>query len=128
VTLSEATYNPQAKTLTVAVQPEPGARYTIEFRGTLAGVDPTGRPIDVPSPPRMPARTVRKYSPEIGKVFSAFQATKATYRLRGHELYVRAVIRSDKPPANPVAAGSRVQEAWTQPVGWESRVADRPAN
>jgi hypothetical protein len=128
VTLSAVTYNRQAKTLTVAVKPEPGTRYTIEFHGTLTGVDPTGWPVYVPTPPGKPARSVRKYSPDIGKVFSAVEATEATYKLNGHELYVRAVVRADKPLANPVAAEDRKQEAWTQPAGWESQVAERPKN
>lgn len=128
VTLSELTFDPRAKTLTVAVNPEPGARYTIEFRGTLTGVDPAGQPIDVPSPKDKPARTVRKYSPDIGKVFSAFEANKATYKLNGLELYVRAVVLSDRRPASPVAGEKPQQAAWTQPVGWEARVAEGPKN
>jgi hypothetical protein len=128
VTLSQLAYDPQEKTLTVAVQPEPGARYTIEFRGTLAGVDPTGRPIDAPDPKDKPARTVRQYSPEIGKVLSTSEATKAVYKFRGNELYVRAVVRSDKPMTSPIAAEKGTQTAWTQPVGWEPRVAAKPKN
>jgi hypothetical protein len=35
-----------------------------------------------------------------------------------NEVYIRAVVTSDQPPADPVFDDQR-QQAWTQPVGWE---------
>jgi hypothetical protein len=46
----------------------------------------------------------------------------ATYRLTGEELYVRAVVTSDRAPENPSFPDQKAQ-AWTQPVGWEAWVA-----
>lgn len=115
VVLRNVAYDAKHKTITVEVQPEAGVRYTIEFIGTLAGVDPTGQLIDDASADNQ-KRPARKYSPEVGKVFSSTQDTNATYQLSGKELYVRAVVRSDKP--TPSVPG-RTQEAWCQPVGWE---------
>ena len=42
--------------------------------------------------------------------------------LTGEELYVRAVVTSDRPPENPSFPDQKAQ-AWTQPVGWEGRIA-----
>jgi hypothetical protein len=127
VTLSKVQYDPREKTLTVAVKSEPATKYTIEFRGTLAGADPTGRVIEPPNPKDRLPRAIRQYSPEIGKILAVSEAEEAVYKLTGRELYVRAVVRSDKPRANPIAAEAKCpQEAWTQPVGWESRLAERP--
>jgi len=122
VTLRDVAYDAKQGTLTVAVEPQGNAQYTIEFIGTLAGADPSGEPVQILDPPKMPPRTVKKYSPEIGKVLSAVQGTSATYKLRGNELCVRAVVRSNKPLANPLASEPRKQEAWCQPVGWQPRL------
>jgi hypothetical protein len=54
----------------------------------------------------------------VGKVLATVEGTKATYRLTGEELYVRAVVTSDRPPQNPSFPDQKAQ-AWTQPVGWE---------
>ena len=45
-----------------------------------------------------------------------------SYRLKGDELYVRAVVTSTELPDNPVFENQK-QQAWTQPVGWEERLA-----
>ena len=42
----------------------------------------------------------------------------ATYQFTGRELYVRAVVRSDKPIPNAPAGDMQRQEAWCQPMGW----------
>jgi hypothetical protein len=43
------------------------------------------------------------------------EGTRASYTLKGDELYVRAVVTSSKPPAVPSYANQKAQ-AWTQPV------------
>lgn len=42
----------------------------------------------------------------------------AVYHFNGDELYVRAVVRSDKPAHNAPSGGFDREEAWCQPVGW----------
>ena len=117
VTLRNLVYDPEQQTVTVDVRAEPGVHYTIEFIGTLKGVDPTGEPVEsAESDPRRPGHT---YSPEVGKVLAAVQGDSATYRLTGDELYVRPVVRSDRPIPNAPANEPRMQEAWCQPIGWE---------
>ena len=64
----------------------------------------------------------QRYSDDVGKVLATVEGTKATYRLTGEELYVRAVVTSDQPPENPSFPDQKAQ-AWTQPVGWEEKVS-----
>jgi hypothetical protein len=81
--------------LTVKVAPEPGANYTIRFVGTWAG------------------------KTEVGSVLQETRGIEATYAFDGGELYVRAVVISNRPHPDPVREGE-VQKAWIQPVrvGW----------
>lgn len=120
VTLRDIAYDAQKRIVSVEVEPEANVAYTIEFIGTPEGVDPAGEP--VPSANGQPEkRPGRKYSPEVGKVFASVQGTSASYQLTGKELYVRAVIRSNKPIANAPNTSVQQQEAWCQPVGWEAK-------
>ena len=62
-----------------------------------------------------------------GVTFAEVAGTKASYTLKGHELYVRAVVSSEQHPKNPSYKGHEHQQAWTQPVGWEGRLAREAA-
>lgn len=81
--------------LSVTVAPEPGATYTIRFIGTRAG------------------------GTEAGTVLQETRGTQASYCYEGDELYVRAVVTSDRALPDPTGAGE-CQTAWVQParVGW----------
>ena len=118
IVLRDVAFDPETRTLRVAVRPEPGVNYTIDFIGTLEGVDPEGRP--VPDEENTSKRPGRRYSPEIGKVLASVAGETAEYRMTGRELYVRAVVCSDKTAANPLAGGVRTETAWCQPVGWKT--------
>jgi hypothetical protein len=125
VTLAELKYDPTAKTLELAIEPDGDATYTIEFIGTLRGYDETSSPVLAADgkPPTdkngKPLRASRRYSGEVGQVLAKSQGATARYTLTGKELYVRAVVTSSKPPLDPSFAGQK-QQAWTQPIGWES--------
>ncbi len=120
VTLQEVRYSPEDRTLTLAVDPRGDARYTVRFIGTLRGYDPARKPVTDKDGHPLPV--TRRYSDDVGKVLATVEGAGATYRLTGEELYVRAVVTSDRPPANPSFQGQKAQ-AWTQPVGWERRIA-----
>jgi hypothetical protein len=81
--------------LRVKVAAEPGVQYTIRFIGTWSG------------------------GAEVGTVLQETRGTEATYTFDGRELYVRAVVISDRPHPDPILEGE-VQKAWIQPVkvGW----------
>jgi hypothetical protein len=118
VVLRDICYNAESRVIDVRVRPEPGVRHTIQFVGTLACADPTGEPVAV-DPSAKLSRPGRRYSPAVGKVLMSVVADSAAYRLTGKELYVRAVVLSNKPMANPPAGNLNTETAWCQPVGWE---------
>jgi hypothetical protein len=124
VTLADVRWLADSSVLEVDVQPVPGESYTIQFIGTLEGYDATREPVKDDKGNPLPV--TYRYSPEVGQVLATVHGVKARYQLTGKELYVRAVISSDKPPVNP-AVENQVKQAWTQPVGWEKRVTERPA-
>jgi hypothetical protein len=81
--------------LSVKVAPEPGIHYRIRFIGSRAG------------------------KADAGIVLEDIRGTEGTYAYEGDELYVRAVVTSDRPVADPTRAGE-CESAWIQPVqvGW----------
>lgn len=87
------------KKIAISIKGGPGVHYTTEFIGWLAG----------------------KEHPEILKTTSG---TKASYKLTGKELFVRARIISDKPKLNPYAGGD-TEMAWVQPVEGRSAKSDK---
>jgi hypothetical protein len=76
----------------------------------------------VPSAPDDPQAVRNRYSDDVGMVYATIPGTEISYTLTGKELYVRAVVTSSEAPVNPVWATQK-QMAWTQPVGWRSRVS-----
>lgn len=91
VTLKEL--NTSKGTLSLAVEPVPGTNYTIQFWGARSSS--TGEK----------ARVLLK---EV-------KGTKASFKLTGKDLFVRAKVISDTPQPNPFQEGD-VESAWTQPL------------
>jgi hypothetical protein len=116
VTLKEVRFSPESKALELEVESQGDARYTTRFVGTLKGYDPTRKPVQDEDGKPLPV--TQRYSDDVGKVLATVEGLKATYRLTGEELYVRAVVTSSLPPENPSFPDQKAQ-AWTQPVGWE---------
>ena len=124
VKLRDVRYSAESHTLTVAVEPREATKYAIRFVGTTKDYDPTRRP--VAGPDGKPLPVTQRYSDTVGRTLATVEGPSAEYRLTGDELYVRAVVTSDRAPDNPSFAG-QVAEAWTQPVGWEAWLrANRP--
>ena len=121
VTLRDVRYSPESRTLELEVERRGEARYTTRFIGTPKGFDPARRPVNDPEGKPLPV--TQRYSDDVGKVLATVEGARASYRLTGEELYVRAVVTSDRPPENPSFPGQKAQ-AWTQPVGWERWVPD----
>lgn len=105
VTLNDVKYDSAASAISLSINPAASAKYTTQFIGTLA---PNGSAAPAPR--------------DIGIVLATVEGVSPTYRLTGNELYVRAVVTSDQPPTNPSFKDQHMQ-AWTQPVGWERRLA-----
>ncbi|NLE38914.1 MAG: hypothetical protein GX621_12895 [Pirellulaceae bacterium] len=105
VVLKDLQWDPNRRTLKIEVDPKPGVNYVIEFVGTTNDADPTGGD-----------------TAKIGRVFARHEGTKAQYQMKDNELYVRAVVRSDRKLDNPPSNSIDLETAWTQPVGWEQFV------
>lgn len=102
--------------LAVEIQPEAGVTYVTQFIGTRRGYDPSSQLM--PTPAGEAARKTlphRRYSKDVGAVLAEVKGTKASYTLKGDELYVRAKIISSKVKVNPGVSGE-VETAWTQPL------------
>jgi hypothetical protein len=99
VTLRDVRYDPTAQTLSLEIEPDGDARFSTQFVGTTASTT-------TPTPQ------------DVGVVFARVDGLTATYKVTGRELYVRAVVTSDKPAESPSFEGQKKQ-AWTQPVAWE---------
>lgn len=104
----------EGNTLSLAIEPEEGVEYRIEFIGTRKGVDLTGKPIkNVPDD--IQGRVSLQYSDKIGVVLASVRGTEAKYQLKTNDLYVRARITSTKQHPHGYKADD-MQMAWTQPL------------
>ncbi len=131
VTLADVKYDAAAKTLELAVQPDGDATFTTQFIGTLRGFDAASTPTldkEGKSPvdkAGKPLRVGRKYSTDVGQVLATVEGLSPKFTLTGKELYVRAIVTSSKTAVDPSFVDQK-QQAWTQPVGWES-LLEKPA-
>jgi hypothetical protein len=119
VVLDDVAFDADSRRLSLQIHARPGERFTTRFIGTRRGVSLAGRP-------RMDAvgkvvETTLDYraetGPQIGEVLAEVPGLRPSYRLRGDELYVRAIIVSSRKPEVP-STETEFQQAWTQPVGW----------
>ena len=99
--------------IVISIAAEKGVSYTIKFIGTLKGYDPKSEPYILPSGAKL--RVTHRYSEDIGQVLAIVRGIKATYRLKGNELFVRAKIISSKAQKNAITPDA-TEMAWTQPV------------
>lgn len=114
ITLSDVQFKDD--TLTITIEPDGDATFTTQFIGTLKDHDDRSEPVVDKEGNTL--QITRKYSADIGNVLAEVKGTSAIYKLTGNELYVRAIITSNKPPVNP-SFKDQMKQAWTQPVGWE---------
>jgi hypothetical protein len=105
--------------LEVEVDAVDGETYRIDFVGTLSGLELSGE--DVQGSDGAAVHATRRYPAGVGATLHSEVGTTARYEMTGDELYVRAIVTSSASPDRPVWEGQRKQ-AWTQPVGWRTRV------
>lgn len=99
--------------LAVEIESEKGVTYKTQFIGTRKGFDRTSEPVRDENGAEL--RATRRYSKDIGAVLAEVKGPKASYKLRGDEIYVRAKVISSKPKADPCEEGE-FEVAWTQPL------------
>jgi hypothetical protein len=117
VTLEDVAFDKAAGELRVKIKGEPGVKYRTEFRGTLKNYDRAVK--EVPGPPNETHAVRYQHSADVGKVLATGEGLDSSYKLSGDELYVRAIIYSDRVMDYPILPDQK-QQAWTQPVGWEA--------
>ena len=116
VTLVEINFDEKEKTLSLQIEAEDGVSYTTQFIGTPTIFDESSEPRTDKDGKEI--RATRKYSSEVGQVFATVEGSQPQFTLTGNELYVRAVVSSNKPHADP-SFDDQKEQAWTQPVGWD---------
>lgn len=110
VQLAETEFHKEQGEFRVEVDAVAGEQYEIQFVGTRKGYDATTEPREVEK-----GRTSKKYSKDVGAVLMKGKGSSAVYRMKGDELYVRAVVTSSADHDNPSFEGQKKQ-AWTQPI------------
>jgi hypothetical protein len=108
-------FTPADNTLRVAVKAEEGVHYSIRFVTTKRNFDQKTTTIASPAENKRPARSIPIYSDDIGRTVKTVSGVKAEYRLEPDDLYVRAVVESDRPAKITPHFHPKVQTAWTQP-------------
>jgi hypothetical protein len=103
-----------AKSIALEIEAQPGVTYTTQFVGTRKNYDARNEPQRNNAGEAL--RVAHRYSLDIGTVLAEVKGPKASYTLKGDELYVRARVISSKPHPNPSQRGD-YETAWTQPVG-----------
>lgn len=99
--------------LAVEIAAEPDVTYRTQFIGTRRGFNRANEPVRNAAGELL--RVTHRYDDDIGEVFAQVDGPVARYEFGGDELYVRAVITSSKPKANPYREGE-TERAWVQPV------------
>lgn len=114
VVLDDVTF--KGNTLDVRIASRPGVSYTTQFIGTLK--DQADMSPDAGGDSGAGSRV--RYSEDIGRVLDEQTGTRASYRLTGDEVYVRARVISTAPHPNAIK-GSEFEVAWVQPVQPQGR-------
>lgn len=100
--------------INMSIRPQQGVRYTTRFIGTPRGADISSQAVQ--DAEGKPLRTTRSYSNEIGQVLDETTSLNPSYTCSGDEqLYVRAVVTSDRPHPNPTGPND-FEKAWSQPI------------
>ena len=100
VTLKDVVYDQATKELKLDIKPEKNVTFQTDFIATLESKGTDGKQ-------------------RIGQKVHSSNSLSPSYRMKGNELYVRAVVMSTQPHQDP-SFKDQFQQAWTQPVGWES--------
>jgi hypothetical protein len=98
--------------LDVAVEPEPGVSYTIDFIGTRSNFNRASQPMRDAAGKEI--RATRHYSDDVGVTLKTVHGDRASYRFGHDELYVRARVTSSRHHPNPSELGD-FERAWVQP-------------
>lgn len=99
VELALIRFDPDKRTLSLAIDAVEGATFTTSFIGTRKGYDATAEKTG------------------IGEVFATVEGPNPSFTMPEDALYMRATVTSSKKHWNPSYEG-QTEQAWIQPVGW----------
>lgn len=115
VYINDIEFNARTGTLEVNVQAEPGLKYRIDFITTKKNFDRHMELKEFTLDNAIRCRT-RPVIPEgIGRIASSVDGTSASYAMESDDLYVRALITSNRPGMLKAPHYPRFESAWTQP-------------
>ncbi|MCX5691740.1 MAG: hypothetical protein NTV94_18435 [Planctomycetota bacterium] len=124
VELESVTFDAQTRQLSLKIKPCKDEKFVTRFVGTRKGANMVGTPRRASDGSIV--ETTLDYTvpgkPVIGETLATVDGQAPSYTLKGDELYVRAIVTSSGIPDFPTKE-SQLKKAWTQPVGWESRMA-----
>ena len=111
VTIDSIQLDPNTNQLKLAIQPTTGVEYETHF---IVVDRPDEGSVD---------DSIALSELELDSIPKAYVKTKLkglepSYQMDGSELFVRAVVFSNRTPEDPVWKG-QFEQAWTQPVGWK---------
>ena len=115
VLLDDVEFSAESGTLNVQVKAEPGVQYRIDFISTAKDFDRTMEVKEFPHENEIFSRTRPVIPVGIGEVVSRVNGTSASYTLKKNDLYVRAIITSDRATRLRTNFYPAFQCAWTQP-------------
>lgn len=120
VSLDDVQYDKKAKKLSLKIQAKKGVTYTTQFIGTTTNFDKK----TTPQKDKKGKTISPKYSADVGRILATVKGGTPSYKLKGDELYVRAVVTSSENHPDPSFKKQKTQ-AWVQPVGWEKYVTKK---
>lgn len=101
--------------LSLKIKAVEGQIFETEFIGTMSGYDKSTS-VQLGSNGK-PMRATKVYSKDVGKTLKTSLSLTPEYQMTGKELFVRAVVTSNKDHGNP-SFKEQKEQAWTQPVVW----------
>ena len=101
-------------TLRVKAQAEPGVNYRVEFITTKRDFDRTITEEEYPDEGRF-TRILPVINDTIGRVAATVEGPEASYTMTPDDLYVRAIVKSDKPAKVGRRFYPKTLQVWTQP-------------
>lgn len=115
VILEKVAFSRADNTLRVKVKAEQGVNYRVRFITTKRDFDRNVIEVAIPAEKNRPARTVPVYSDDIGRTIKTVVGIEAAYQLQADDLYVRALVESDRPSKFARHFHPKMETAWTQP-------------
>jgi len=114
VSLDQCNFDERHRRLSISVNAASGVAYQVDFVATKLSAQPLEH---VPASDHWD-------SPSVGVLVKHVAGPIADYSLAADDAYVRATISASTQPSNPMNSNytgdnAQVEQAFTQPVGWQ---------